>query len=241
MVELHKRDCVSVYFWVHNEVWSLRVAGSSGERSLLSGMSRGCTSSRSTKSKTTYSQPEHLMHPKPHLAHTACYPRLQLKPDCAFLEEAGDLDHSWCQDPALPPPDSCIPGLPPRLPAQPQPQSFILVHEEKLRNLAEDLNVAHISVLSYPVLSGDIKILLMPHSSLETSTASFSNSNSLDLSQPFMHSRDSYFSRDHSGLVLFILMWLINYALQIFKQLMFIFPSIESLFDLGALFSIVWI
>lgn len=49
---------------------------------------------------------------------------------------------------------------------------------------------------------------------------------------------------DCSAFVLFILLWLINYVLRIFKQLTFIFfPSMERecLFDLRIPFSIVWI
>jgi len=104
-------------------------------------------------------------------------------------------------------------GCPPWLPAQldgmknePQLRPSILVHEWKFGNLADDKAVVCIPTLSYPVLCGDIKNLYVPHPSLETTTASFSSSDSLDLSQPFVRSRDSYFSRDHSGLVFFILM-----------------------------------
>lgn len=118
-----------------------------------------------------------------------------------------------CQDPVLPPPGSFRPGLPPRLPAQlndmkkeAQLQPSILVHEWEFGNLAEGTGVVCIPALSYPVLPGGIKNLYVPHPSLETTAASFSSSKSLDLSQPFVHSRDSYFSRDHSGLVFFILM-----------------------------------
>lgn len=118
------------------------------------------------------------------------------------MEEAEDLDSGWCQlyraclcqDPVLPPPGSFRPGLPPWLPAQPkgmrnepQLQLSILVPEWESENLAEGMVLVCIPTLSYPALSGDIKKLYVPHPSLEPTSASFSSSNSLDLSQPFVH------------------------------------------------------
>lgn len=130
-------------------------------------------------------------------------PGAQLIPMRAFLEEDGDLDRAWCQPysarlyqhPVQLPPGSFRPGLPPWLPAllndmknEPQLQPSILVHEWEFGKVAEDTGVVCIPALSYPVLSEDIKNSYMPYPSLETTTASFSSPNSLDLSQPFVHS-----------------------------------------------------